>query len=998
MDIQELNRYYNKLKYGEEIFHTLMQKRIREILLVSTFYDAYIFEQDGRLSERIFGEFHQLNLTYPPRIISVPTGEEALRKIDEGKIEFDLVITMMRTGEMTPFELSRKIKQKRPNLPVLLLLTGQSDIPLIEKTTKERRYVDNVFLWNGDPQVFLAMVKYIEDLMNVEHDTAKGLVRVVLLVEDSIYYYSRFLPILYKEIMLQTQRLISEELTDMQKNYRRHTRPKVLMAHTLEDAIQICEKYQEYLLSVISDIRFLNHGQPDPEAGIQLIHYLKSQNYDIPILLQSSETTLKQKARELNVSFLDKHSKSLLSDLSEFIYSNLGFGDFIFRDRAGNEIARASTIGEFEQRLQEIPDETLSYHSRRNHYSAWLIARGEIEVARYIRPFHVEDFGGSFDLEREFLIGVFREVRARKSRGNITSFDAGNPGGENEIVRLSEGSLGGKGRGIAFLNALFVTMEFEEKFQMEFEEKFQPVKIKIPRTAFIGTAEFDAFLKDNKLQEKIVEADDALIKRIFLEASLSASLQEKLAVYLEHATHPLAVRSSGLLEDSQAQAFAGIYQTFMLPNNHPSKDIRQKHLEDAVKMVYASAFLRDARNYIERIKYRTEEEKMTVILQEIVGSRHGNYFYPHVSGVAQSYNYYPTPYMNHHDGFASIALGLGQWVVDGEKTYQFCPQYPQLRILPPEDLAQNSQTAFFALNLRQQEFDLTRGASATLDTLPLDAAEQDGVLWYVASVWDEAAQRLRDGLYYDGPRVLTFANILKYKRFPLAEILTEILDIGEKALGAPVEIEFAVNLQKSLDEKILPTFYILQIRPLFIHSEELLLDVNDLDRDRLLLYTEEGMGNGVISHIRDLIYLDPQKFDHTHTLQMKAEIQQLNEQMLAEEREYILIGPGRWGSRDHSLGVPVRWADIHKAKVIVETSLDNFAIESSQGSHFFHNLVSMSAGYFTVPHKSDDNFIDWAWLKSLPVHHVTGYFVHVRRDAPFIVKMFGRKGISVIYK
>ncbi len=990
MDIQELNVYYNKLKYGEEIFHTLMQKRVREILLVSTFYDAYVFEQDGRLSERIFGEFHQLNLTYPPRIISVPTGEEALRKIDEGEIDFDLVVTMMRTGEMTPFELSRKIKQKRPNLPVLLLLTGQSDIPLIEKAAKERHDVDNVFLWNGDPQVFLAMIKYIEDLMNVEHDTAKGLVRVVLLVEDSIYFYSRFLPILYKEIMLQTQRLISEELTDMQKNYRRHTRPKVLMAHTLEDAIQICEKYKEYLLSVISDIRFLNQGRLDPEAGIQLIHYLKSLRYDIPILLQSSETTLKQKARELNVSFLDKHSKSLLNDLSEFIYSNLGFGDFIFRDHSGNEIARASTISEFEQRLQAIPDETLSYHSRKNHFSAWLIARGEIEVARYIRPFHVEDFGGSFDLEREFLIGVFREVRARKSRGNIISFDAGNPGGENEIVRLSEGSLGGKGRGIAFLNALLVTMGFEEKFQ--------PVRIKIPRTAFVGIAEFDVFLKENKLHEKIVEADDDFVKHVFLEALLSDSLREKLSVYLDHVTHPLAVRSSGLLEGSQAQPFAGIYQTFMLPNNHPNKDVRQTDLENAIKLVYASAFLRDARNYIERIKYRTEEEKMTVILQEIVGSRHGDYFYPHISGVAQSYNYYPTLYMSHSDGFASIALGLGQWVVDGQITYQFCPQHPQLRVLSPKDLARNSQTEFFALNLRQHDVDLTQGIGATLVTLDLKRAEEDGVLWHVASVWDETAQCLRDGLYYDGSRVLTFANILKYKHFPLAEILAEILDIGEKALGAPVEIEFAVNLQKSLDEKILPTFYILQIRPLYIHSEELLFDESELTPEHVLLYTEEGMGNGVISHICDLIYLDPQKFDPTHTVQMKHEIQQLNEQMMAEDREYILIGPGRWGSRDRSLGVPVRWADIHKAKVIVETGLDNFVVESSQGSHFFHNLVSMNAGYFSVPHQSDVSFLDWAWLKSLPVHHATPCFIHVRRDTPFVVKMFGRKGISVIYK
>lgn len=990
MDIQELNVYYNKFKYGEEIFHTLMQRRVREILLVSTFYDAFIFEQDGRLSERIFGEFHQLNLTHPPRITSVPTGEEALRKLDEGEIEFDLVITMMRTGEITPFELSQRIKQKRPNLPVLLLLTVQSDIPLIEKSGKERQYVDNVFLWNGDPQVFLAMIKYIEDLINVEHDTAKGLVRVVLLVEDSIYFYSRFLPILYKETMLQTQRLISEELTDMQKNYRRHTRPKVLMAHTFEEAIQLCEKYKEYLLSVISDIRFPKQGQLDPEAGIQLIHYLKSQNYDIPILLQSSESTLEDIARDLNVSFLNKHSKSLLNDLSEFIYSNLGFGDFIFRGYNGHEIARAATIGEFEQRLQEIPDETLSYHSRRNHFSAWLIARGEIEVARYIRPFHVEDFGGSFDLERKFLVGVFREVRARKSRGNIISFEDSNSGAENEIVRLSEGSLGGKGRGIAFLNALFVTMEFEDKFEH--------VKIQIPRTAFIGAGEFDTFLKDNKLQEKIFEADDEFIKRTFLEASLSSDLREKLTTYVEHTTYPLAVRSSGLLEDSQAQPFAGIYQTFMLPNNHLKKEVRQKQLEDAIKLVYASAFLKDAKDYIERIKYRTEEEKMAIILQEIVGSNHGEYFYPHVSGVAQSYNYYPTSYITHSDGFASIALGLGQWVVDGEKAYQFCPQYPELQILPPEDLVKNSQTAFFALNLRQNDFDLTRGGRATLATLELQTAEDDGVLWHLASVWDAADKRLRDGLYYYGPRVLTFANILKYKRFPLADILKEILDIGEKALGVPVEIEFAVNLRKSLDEKTLPTFYILQVRPLFIHSEELLLDVNELTRDTLFLYTDQGMGNGIISEICDIIYVDPHKFDNTRTMKMKEEIQVLNDQMIAENREYILIGPGRWGSRDRFLGVPVRWTDINKARVIVETGLDNFVVEASQGSHFFHNLVSMNAGYFTVPHKSDANFIDWDWLKSFSPYNTTDYFVHLRRQAPFVVKMFGRKGISVIYK
>lgn len=989
MNIQELNRYYNKFKYGEDIFHDLMQQRIREILLVSTFYDAFIFEQDGRLSEQIFGEFYQLDLTNMPRITSVPTGAEALRKLDEEQ-KFDLVITMMRIGDLTPFELARTIKQRHPNIPVLLLLNIHSDIALLEKYSGSREYLDNIFLWSGDPQIFLAMIKYIEDRWNVEHDTTTGLVRVILLVEDSIYFYSKFLPKLYREIMSQTQRLISEELTDMQKNYRKRSRPKVLMAHTLEDAIALCERYQEYLLSVITDIRYPNHGRLDSEAGLTLTKYLDAQGYDVPILLQSSEDSLAQQAEALNVSFVNKNSKTLLDDLSDFIHTHLGFGDFVFRDRFDKEIDRVSSIVEFESKLQHIPDESLLYHSRRNHFSAWLIAHGEIEVARYIRPLHVEDFGGSVDREREFLVGVFRDVKMRKTRGSIINFEAQSPGEENEIVRLCEGSLGGKGRGIAFLNALLVTMEFENRFE--------GAKIKIPKTAFIGTGEFDLFIKNIRLQSALAGASDEQIKQAFLAAPLSAELREKLAVYVEHVSYPMAVRSSGLLEDSQAQPFAGVYQTFMLPNNHPEKAVRQQQLEEAIKLVYASTFLQDAREYVERIKYRTEEEKMAVIIQEVVGSAHGDHYYPHISGVAQSYNYYPTSYMKHGDGIASIALGLGQWVMDGKHVWRFCPRYPDVQILPPEELVKNSQNAFYALNLGSDAFDLTQGITATLSVFDLQTAEKDGTLWHLASVWDAADHRLRDGLYYYGPRILTFANILKYKRFPLAEILTEILDIGEKAFGIPVEIEFAVNLQYIPDERKFPTLYILQIRPLLVHAEEMLLYAEGLNKDDLLLYTEQGMGNGVISHIYDLIYLDLEKFDNTNTIAMKAEIQTLNNRMIAEDREYILIGPGRWGSRDRMLGIPVRWADINKARVIVETGLEGFIVEASQGTHFFHNLISMDTGYFTVPYNSKTDFIDWQWLKAQPVAAATDHFVHVRSETPFIIKMFGKNGVSIIYK
>ncbi len=989
MDFEELNHYYDKFKYGEDSFHSLMQFRVQEILLVSTFYDAYIFEQDGRLAEQIFGEFHQLNLTYSPRITSVPTGTAALRKIEEKN--FDLVITTMRTGKLSPFELGRRVKEHSPDLPVMLLLNVQSDVALLEKRSRDLQYITGVFLWNGDSEVFLAMIKYLEDLRNVEHDTVAGLVRVVLLVEDSIYFYSRFMPILYKEMMLQTQLLISEELNDMQKNYRMRSRPKVLMARSFEEAIRICEHYKTSLLCVISDVGFLRDKQLDTEAGIRLIEYLHEHDYDVPVLLQSSEECWAESAQKLDVAFLRKNSPSLLNDLSRFIHRNLGFGDFVFRDEEENEIDRVTSTSDFEEKLQQIPDESLLYHSKRNHFSAWLIAHGEIELARYIRPLHVEDVDGSVAKERQFLVDTFQKIRPRKNKGSIINFEARNLKQEYEIVRLGDGSLGGKGRGISFLNALFATMEFEDRFP--------GVKVKIPRTAFIGTGEFDLFLSNNYLRHTISHADsNEQIEYAFLNVPLSRELCDKLSVYLDHMTAPLAVRSSGLLEDSQSQPFAGVYQTFMLPNNHPEKALRQRHLEEAIKLVYASTFLQEAQSYIERIEYRSEEEKMAVIVQELVGNAYGKHFYPHVSGVAQSYNYYPTGSMNHSDGIASLALGLGHWVVNGEMVYRFCPKYPDLQFLPPEDVVKNSQTQFFALDLQGSEIDLTGGGSATLCRLDLADAERDGNLWHLASVWDAGDHRLRDGLTSPGPRVLTFANILKYKRFPLAEILAEILNIGEKAFGMPVEIEFAVNLQQDPSRHILPTFYILQIRPLLVHTENLLNETESAQKDTLLLYTEKGMGNGVLSAMRDLLYIDPQKFDKTRTLEMQRELQALNEQMIREKREYILIGPGRWGSRDRFLGVPVRWADISQARVIVETGMEGFVVEASQGSHFFHNLVAMDAGYFTVPYSSEEDFIDWTWLQQQSAFQTGEFFVHLRREAPFLVKMFGKKGVAVIHK
>lgn len=987
MKKNELYKYYNKFKFGEDIFHRLMPNKIREILLVSTFYDAFIFEQDGRFSEQIFGEYHQLNLTSAPRITSVPTGKEALKIV--AKRDFDMVITMMHIGEITPFELAREIKEIRPTTPVLLLLNVQSDVSKIDKTKPEMEHIDDVFLWSGDSKVFLAMIKFIEDQMNVEHDTEVGLVRVMLLVEDSIFYYSRFLPELYKEVMLQVQRLLTEELNDIQKNYRMRTRPKILMAHTYEEAVEICEKYREYLLTVITDIRYSRAGEADDCAGIELTKYLKNNGFDMPILVQSSQENIVEKATELGASFINKYSPNLMSELSDFIHDNLGFGDFVFRDEHGNEFARAATMGEFEEFLPEVPETSLLYHARRNDFSRWLIAHGEIQVAKRIKPLKVDDFD-SYEQIRKFLINVFQEVRNSRGRGRIVDFEKSDLNLESEITRLSQGSLGGKGRGIAFLNALLTTMEFEHKFSS--------IKVRIPRTAFIGTSEYDEFIRDNGLQEKIIgkDLDDEKVKKYFIDGEISDELRARLMFYLKYVDDPIAVRSSGLLEDSLAQPFAGIYQTYMLPNNNSDMTKRLEHLESAIKLVFASTCLHQARGYIERINYRTEEEKMAVIIQAIAGKRHGNYYYPHISGVAQSYNYYPTSYVKNTDGVASIALGLGEWVVTGKNVYRFCPKYPRVNILQPEDIAKNSQTEFYAINMAADDFNLMEGEEATYSVLDLKTAEEHGTLRHLASVWDAQDMRLRDGIDYPGQRVLNFADILKYDYIPLADILTELLEIGELAFGVPVELEFAVDLCDDPDEDSI--FYILQIRPLSVHADRILELPDEIDKSKFWLFTEQGMGNGIIDYLTDVIFIDPVKFDKTRTMVMLEEIKALNKKLNAEGREYILLGPGRWGSRDKLLGVPVKWADINGARVVVETGIEGYPVEASQGTHFFHNLVAMNAGYFTVPFKSDESFIDWEWLKNQEVVEKTEYFIHIRRREPVVVTMYGQAGVAAIEK
>ena len=980
-----ISRLFTSYKSDDEIYHDLMQFRIREILLVATIYDAFILEQEGKLTELIFGEYYQLNLSTAPRVTSVAFGEEALKLLD--KRRFDMVTLTMRIDEMSPFELCAKIKEKNADIPVLLLLSDDKDLALIENEGDRLKLFDRIFTWNGDAKVLLAMIKYIEDKINVVNDTRIGLVRVILLVEDSIHYYSRYLPVLNTEIMKQTQRLIADEnLDEMKKLLRMRTRPKVLIADSYEEAIEIFDRYRDYLLCVISDIKFPREGKIDGRAGITLVEKFKDQIESLPVLLQSSDPENAAVADRLGASFLNKNSQNLSYDLTAFIFDHLGFGDFIFRDRSGKKIASTGKMAGFRDLLHTVPDESLIYHSERNHFSSWLMARGEIQIAKFIQPLKITDFSSYNDLRRH-LIEVCDIVHRQKTRGKIIHFDESIIPEEENLFQLSGGSVGGKGRGMVFLNMM---LENRELFMIH-----PDVNIVIPRTAIIGTEEYDRFMEESEFVDSMAAGDkpDDVV-RSFLDTDLSSGLRDKLSRYLKYVDFPLAVRSSSLFEDSKSQPFSGIYETYFLPNNNPDFDVRLKHLEEAIKLVYASVYSGDARSYLEAVNYKIGEEKMSVILQGVVGTRHGGRFYPHISGLAQSYNYYPVSYLKPEDGIVLLGFGMGKYIVEGERSWRFCPKYPKMDFISQEDMLKETQTRFYAVDLENAGFDLKAGSDATMTTLDIADAENDGTAEYCVSVWDMNSGSIKAGTHHAGPRVMNFASILKYGYFPLAQIIDAVLEIITSSMGMPVQIEFAVDLNKGTDGR--SSFYILQIKPLLGDMKDYMLDLDSIDRSDMALYSEHAMGNGVIKNIRHIIYADIDRFDRSRTLDMRAELEKLNSKMRENGEKYILLGPGRWGTRDRFLGIPVRWSDISSAQVIVEIELEDFHFDASFGSHFFHNVISKGVGYFSVPHASKYSFIDWEWLSGLPVVERTKHFVHVRAKTPLTVMMDGRTSQATI--
>jgi len=987
IDSVALSSIYKLKKSDRDIFQELMPTKVKEILLLATLYDSYSIVREGQFTDKIFGEFLQLNLYTYPRFTSVNSEEEALRMIKTR--DFELVIIMVGVDKSIPILAADAIYKIKPQVPILLLVNNNGDLRYFQTSSTKIESIDRVFVWNGNSNVFLAMIKYIEDKKNVEADTLNGNVRVVLLIEDSIQYYSRYLPMLYTNIMTQTQNLVEDKSADeLHKIMKLRGRPKVILVSSYEEAVIAINKYQKYLLSVISDVKFPRNGVDDEEAGVDILKYVSSVlRFQIPILLQSHDVNNAQKALDVGADFINKNSESLSLDIHNFIYKRLGFGNFAFKDIDGNPIMIAHNMAEFQEMFRIIPESALTYHGQRNSFSTWLMARGEINIAEQLLPRRLEDFKNASEL-RQFCLNVFEKERIQKLRGTIIDFDPTLVSGNRYVVRLSKGSLGGKGRGMAFM------CNFLEN--IDFAQIIPEMNIRIPATAVIGASEFDKFLENNNMFDEIYSSNDyERTKTIFLESQFDEELQERLYSYLEKMKKPLAIRSSGLFEDSLMQPFSGVYSTYLIPNNHPDITIRFQQLETAIKLVYASIFTESAMSYFEAVDYKIEEEKMAVIIQEVVGHQYNDHYYPSISGVAQSYNFYPVSYMEPEDGFAVAAIGLGMYVVGGENAYRFCPKYPQINTLSDHDLVRDSQKEFYSIDMDHTQFDLENGGeNAAIKKMKISSAEKDGVLQHCASVFDYENDCLIPGIDSPGLRVIDFANILKYKHIPLANTLTLLLKLFREAMGSPVEIEYAVDLETG--ENQLPTFYLLQIKPLIRRDDQLAVNVGDVDPEKTIMFARRGMGNGIVSGITDIIFVDPDRFDKMKTREIAAEISQFNRKMDFLNKEYILVGPGRWGTRDPFTGIPVAWSNISKARVIVEMGLKDFPLDGSLGSHFFHNVTSMNVGYFTIPHNSSDSNINMEILKNRPVIEEGKYIKHVSFEKPLHIIMDGKNREALI--
>ncbi len=977
-------------------FHDLMPYRVVEVLLVSSPYDAFILEQDGQLTEQVFHRYSVLHLPAAPRFTHVPSGEAAAELLEQR--HFDLVMTMTSLAGMDVNAFGRRVKALRPGRPVVLLALDRRELHEL-KGTIDGQAIDGAFLWTGDAGILLAIIQHIEDRQNVDHDIAHGDVRVIILIEDSPYDYSSFLALLYRELMRQSRALYSEGVNEILRQMYMSSRPKILLATSYEDGVALLERYRKNLLAVISDVHVPRGGSLDELAGLDFARLARRSDPDLPVLLQSAEAGYVEAAAELGAVFVDKGSPSLLAEIRQFLTRSLGFGDFVFRDACGREEGRAADLWELEEQLGRVSPESIAYHASHNHFSIWLMARSELEVAARIRPQKLSDFS-DIEAVRRFLVDALHTASAETHRGVVADFSRRSFRHE-PFARLGRGSLGGKARGMAFLNMRLAQMAPEELGGMA---------VRLPQTVVVATDHFDSFVDDNGLRPLAYEpASDLEIRRRFLGGRLSGQLESDLAFVVHRLEGPLAVRSSSLLEDSMHQPLAGIYSTLMLPNNSPDPHERLHLAAAALKLVYASTFQSDARAYLAGTGNRVEEEKMGVIVQELVGRRYGRRYYPCFSGVAQSYNFYPIAPQQAADGIVHLALGLGRLVVDGGEALRFSPKHPGVlpQFYKAKSLLDRSQREFYALDMEHSWEDTGIGLLSTVRRYRLEVAEKDGSLAPVGSVFRPGEKRLRDDLSLPGPRVVTFNNILQHKAIPLPEVIGKLLALGEEGLGCPVEIEFACDMGdwgfpgRRGERRIEPTFYPLQIRPFAGHGRAFERVRVRFRREDTLCSSQQSLGNGLVEGIRDVVYVRPERWDAARNRAIAGEIGTVNRELAAEDRRYLLIGPGRWGSADEWLGIPVQWAQISNVQAIVEASPAGHDVEPSQGAHFFHNITSLQIGYLHLPPGADadaEDLLDWRWLAAQPAHRETEHLRWLRLDEPLTVALDGRRGEGVIAK
>lgn len=957
-----------------------MRRRIGEVLLVASPYDSFILEEEGSFGDHIFRQYRELNLADSPHFTRVTTGKDALAALRRGS--FDLVITSSYASDVSPKTLAARIRKRYPDLPVVMLTYDPSLAQAYAGMA--RNGLDEVFQWTGDPRVLLALVKLVEDRINVRQDIRLGGVRVIVVVEDNPAYSSAFLTLMYTELLEQTHRLLADVLNEADRHYRMRARPKILLARNYEEACVLVRRYKRHLLGAVIDLRFPRAGQVDAQAGVSLIRHFRKRIPDLPILLQSSEIQLSL-ADELDVAVVDKGSPNLLAELRSFMRDYLGFGPFIFRLPDGTEVGCADDLGSMVRVLPEVPLAAIRYHAEQNHFSNWLMARTEFPLADVLRPRRAEEFDD--EGLRRYLLGALRSFLDERQRGLVTDYRRGSdPLRQRDFTRVGSGSMGGKSRGLAFLSSILADHPIHEHFP--------DVRIVVPRTLVLCTEVFESFVQAGDLVERALSVDrDEEVLRIFLDQPLSPALLRDLQAILADVDYPLAVRSSSLLEDSAHQPLAGLYATRILPNRGSLQE-RLDQLADAIRVVFASTFYQGARAYLEAVGQRLEEERMAVVVQRLVGRRHGDRFYPDFAGAVQSHNFYPVRYLKPEDGIASVALGLGDMVVEGGAAYRFCPRHPDVvpEMSSTADVLRNSQRDFFALDMSAPP---ERGGGDLSDfrkRFPLKIAEEDGTLEAVASTYVAADDRIRDTIYVPGVRVVRFAGVLQHGLFPLAPILAELTEIGVEGMGSPVELEFAACLGPE------PELAVVQIRPL-VHSSELSEAVAHVaEQGEALVLEGTALGHGVIGPLHDIVLVDPADFDRSRTRAIAAEVERLNMQLVREGRRYLLVGPGRWGTSDPWLGIPVAWPQVSGARVIAELALPEVRIDPSQGTHFFHNITGLRVGYFTVDPQQPGQTLDLDWIGTCPVLHQAEGVRHFRLEQPLECRIDGRERHGVVVR